>query len=101
MMLFTLIVPPAMSLAEAARSNVKPFADEKSGGIVVNSSGDEQWIYLQAGETFESGFADGFTLTADSDVLHRGGAGGSAVGNHRGIPEDEIRHQRSALDDHV
>ena len=68
MMLFTLIVPPAMSLAEAARSNVKPFADEKSGGIVVNSSGDEQWIYLQAGETFESGFADGFTLTADSDV---------------------------------
>ena len=68
MMLFTLIVPPAMSLAEAARSNVKPFADEKSCGIVVNSSGDEQWIYLQAGETFESGFADGFTLTADSDV---------------------------------
>lgn len=68
MMLFALVVPTAISLADASRSNVKPFADETSGGTVVNRTDDEQWIYLKKGETFESGFADGFSFTADSDV---------------------------------
>lgn len=68
MMLFTLIVPTAISLAGTSRTNGKPFAAEQSGGTVVNSSDDEQWIYLKKGETFESSFDDGFTFTADSDV---------------------------------
>ena len=74
MMLFTLIVPTAISLAGTSRTNGKPFAGsnsfaaEQSGGTVVNSSDDEQWIYLKKGETFESSFDDGFTFTADSDV---------------------------------
>ena len=42
MMLFTLIVPTAISLAGTSRTNGKPFAAEQSGGTVVNSSDDEQ-----------------------------------------------------------
>ena len=47
MMLFTLIVPTAISLAGTSRTNGKPFAAEQSGGTVVNSSDDEQWRNLR------------------------------------------------------
>lgn len=68
MMLFTLIVPTAISLAGTSRTNGKPFAGsnsfaaEQSGGTVVNSSDDEQWIYLKRAKPSSQALTTGLPL---------------------------------------
>lgn len=62
MMLFTLIVPTAISLAGTSRTNGKPFAAEQSGGTVVNSSDDEQWIYLKRAKPSSQALTTGLPL---------------------------------------